>query len=130
MARKKKQKARRAHKKTHKETSANIIEFCPKCGSITVPVKKGKSTYLKCRNCRFEKKREVKALKITEAIKKKRAVAILENDITPLPLTEKTCPKCSHERSHWWLQQTRSADEPPTQLFRCERCKYTWREYK
>jgi DNA-directed RNA polymerase subunit M len=135
MARKKKQKARRIRQKRprrveEKEQRVAGIEFCPKCGSITVPIKKGKTTYLKCRGCSFEKKREVRALKIIETTKKKRAVAVLEKDTTSLPLTEKTCPKCEHPRSHWWLQQTRTADEPPTQFFRCEKCKYTWREYK
>lgn len=132
---KKRQRTKKAGRKKSRQKAEKItkiggIEFCPKCGSITVPVKKGKRTYLKCRGCNYEKKQDVRALKITESIKKKRAVAVLEKDITPLPLMEKTCPRCEHERSHWWLQQTRSADEPPTQFFRCEKCKYTWREYK
>jgi DNA-directed RNA polymerase subunit M len=122
--------ARRARAVQEADTRIGGIEFCPKCGSITVPVRKGKSVYLKCRGCSYEKKKEVRSLKITEAVKKRRAVAVLEKDISPLPLTEKMCPRCEHPRSHWWLQQTRSADEPPTQFFRCERCKHTWREYK
>lgn len=69
-------------------------------------------------------------MKIVEALKKKKGVTVLEKDTTPLPLTEKMCPRCEHQRSYWRLQQTRSADEPPTQFFRCEKCKYTWREYK
>lgn len=122
-------KARRAPKKQKPAGSAQI-EFCNKCGAILVPVKRGKSVYLKCRGCGSEKKKEVRTLKIVEEVKKKKDITILEKDTLPLPLTEKVCPKCEHARSHWWLQQTRSADEPPTQFFRCEKCKHTWREYK
>ncbi len=119
-----------AGRKERKEKKTVSIEFCQKCNSIMIPVKKGKNTYLKCRNCGSERRTGVKSLKIMESVKKKEGVTVLEKDITPLPLTEKLCPKCSHPRSHWWLQQTRTADEPPTQFFRCEKCKYTWREYK
>lgn len=106
------------------------IEFCNKCGAILVPIKKGKSTYMRCRSCGSERKKDVKMLKIVEEVNHRKGVTVLEKDTSPLPLTEKMCPKCEHPRSHWWLQQTRSADEPPTQFFRCEKCKHTWREYK
>lgn len=131
MTRRKKRKSRTV--KRHKikaQAPAISIEFCPKCSSIMVPVKKGKSVYLKCRSCGSEKKRDIRNLKIMESVKKKKGVIILEKDSIPLPLTEKACPHCEHPRTYWWLQQTRSADEPPTQFFRCERCKHTWREYK
>ncbi|MHA1368130.1 MAG: DNA polymerase ligase N-terminal domain-containing protein [Promethearchaeota archaeon] len=39
------------------------------------------------------------------------------------------CPKCGHPEIKTWQRQTRSADEPMTQFFRCVRCGYTWREY-
>ncbi len=107
-----------------------LIEFCDKCASIMVPVKKGSNTYLKCRRCGAEKKKEVKALKITESQKKTSGVIILEKDTTPLPMVEMKCEKCNNAHAYFWLQQTRSADEPPTQFFRCTKCKYTWREYK
>ena len=106
------------------------IQFCEKCGSIMVPIKKGKTSYIRCRGCGREQKKEVKGLKIIEAQQKKKGVVVLEKDPILLPLTDKECAKCEHGRAYWWLQQTRSADEPPTQFFRCEKCKHTWREYK
>jgi len=106
------------------------IEFCHKCSSIMIPVKRGSHNYLKCRSCGAEKKKEVRLLKISESVKKRKGVTVLEKDVSPLPLTEKICPRCENNSAHWWLQQTRSADEPPTQFFRCAKCKYTWREYK
>lgn len=130
-------KAKKKHKKSSSPKKSkpapktkSAIEFCEKCGSIMVPIKKGKTAYIKCRGCGREAKKEIKQLKIVEKKIKSKGVVVIEKDTTLLPLTEKECPKCEHDRVYWWLQQTRSADEPPTQFFRCEKCKYTWREYK
>jgi DNA-directed RNA polymerase subunit M len=59
-----------------------------------------------------------------------KGITILEKDTTPLPQTSIACPECSHSSAYWWMQQTRSDDEPPTQFFRCAKCKHVWREYK
>lgn len=39
------------------------------------------------------------------------------------------CEKCGHDEAVWWMLQTRSADEPTTQFYRCVKCEYTWRDY-
>ena len=39
------------------------------------------------------------------------------------------CEKCGHDEAVWWMLQTRSADEPTTQFYRCVKCQYTWRDY-
>jgi DNA-directed RNA polymerase subunit M len=72
----------------------------------------------------------VKPIKIVEEQNHRKDVVILEKDVTLLPMTERECPKCAHKQAWYWLQQTRSADEPPTQFFRCTKCKTVWREYK
>ena len=36
--------------------------------------------------------------------------------------------KCGGKEAYYWLIQTRSADEPPTQFFKCVKCKHTWRD--
>ncbi len=69
-------------------------------------------------------------MKIVEEKKDEGKVVVLEKDITLLPKTDEFCPKCNHKHAYYWLQQTREADEPPTQFFRCEKCKHVWREYK
>jgi len=47
-----------------------------------------------------------------------------------LPRTQALCPNCEHKEAFWWMQQTRSADEPPTRFMRCTKCGHTWREYE
>jgi len=112
--------------------TASGLDFCDKCGSILVPEKKGKSLVLKCRKCKFTKRKDVRNVKLMEEKKKKPSVAIIEKDNVPLPITERECEKCGNKKAYYWLQQTRDADEPPTQFFRCTnmRCKNVWREYK
>jgi DNA-directed RNA polymerase subunit M len=130
---KKQQKLQKPQPKVSKpqqKSSSSTIEFCEKCGSILVPLKKGKDTYLRCRGCGRQTKKDVKGLKIIEEKTREKGVLVIEKDTTLLPLTDKVCPKCEHNKAYWWMQQTRSADEPPTQFFRCEKCKHTWREYK
>ncbi len=102
------------------------IEFC-ECGGI-MEFSRGA---MKCRVCGKEIAKEVKG-KLTTNAKKEDIIVVEDNRPDRLPTTEKSCPKCGHQRAYWWLIQTRSADEPPTQFFRCasEKCKHTWREYK
>lgn len=95
-----------------------------------VPVKKGAGVAMKCRKCGTTLNKATKDTKIVEKVKNNKGVILLEKDEITMPTTEKECPKCQHDKSYYWLQQTRSADEPPTQFFKCEKCNYTWREYK
>ncbi len=130
-----KKKLRRAEKRTrHKEqkekSMKGVVEFCKRCSSILVPQKKRSSVVMKCRRCGYETGKSVRNLKIVEEKKKMMGVIILEKDDMPLPMTVRDCPKCGNRNAWYWLQQTRSADEPPTQFFRCTRCKHVWREYK
>ena len=95
-----------------------------------VPVKKGKTASLKCRKCGYSSNKTVSGLRIEEKIVKRKGVVVIEKDDMLLPVTDKNCPECDNPKAYYWLQQTRSADEPPTQFFRCVKCRHTWREYK
>ena len=45
------------------------------------------------------------------------------------PTIKIECEKCGNGEAVWWMLQTRSADEPTTQFYRCTKCQYTWRDY-
>ncbi len=106
------------------------VEFCDRCGNIMMPKKIGKTTYLVCRKCGNKKKRNIRVSKISEKTGEKKDILVLTDESQNLPKTKVVCPKCGNREAFWWLQQTRSVDEPPTQFFKCTKCGHTWREYK
>lgn len=117
-------------KLTQSKSSSSSIEFCKKCSSIMMPDKKGKNIYLKCRSCGYLMRKNIRSMKITERKKPTEKVIILEKNEIMLPITDRECFNCNNNKAYYWLQQTRSADEPPTQFFKCTKCKRVWREYK
>ena len=106
-----------------------MLVFCDKCGGIMEPVKsKSGKVYLVCRRCGRKIMKAPKSFKITEKSKKEENVIVSEPK-EMLPKTQKMCPKCGNQEAFYWVQQTRSMDEPPTQFFKCTKCGYIWREY-
>ncbi len=81
-----------------------------------------------CRKCGKKSGKKVNIKVTTKAEKEK--MAVIENNEPDLPKTVKECKECGNTEVYYWLIQTRSADEPPTQFFKCVKCKHTWREYK
>lgn len=100
------------------------MQFCV-CGGLLMPRKDGKAV---CRSC--GKSTEAAMPQKMTSKQKKEEVVVIEDNEPDLPTTEKQCPKCGHRRAYWWLIQTRSSDEPPTQFYKCIECRHTWREYK
>jgi len=68
-------------------------------------------------------------IKETALHEPKREIEIVEEERTAHPLVDKECPKCGHKKAYFWELQTRAADEPATQFFKCQKCKHTWRHY-
>ena len=102
--------------------------FCPKCGSVLLPKKEGSKKVLVC-SCGY-KSNNVEKTKITETLnKKEKEVEVIEKEINILPKTKVNCEKCEHDTAFYWTIQTRAGDEPETKFLRCEKCKYTWRDY-
>ena len=104
------------------------MKFCPKC---EVKLKKGNSG-LECSKCGY-----TEGEKVTE---KKKTITEEEPDFSLLafegdegedtnPTVKIDCEKCGHDEAVAWMFQTRSADEPTTRFYRCQKCKYTWRDY-
>ncbi|MCD6483108.1 MAG: transcription factor S [Candidatus Aenigmarchaeota archaeon] len=110
-----------------------MVMTCPKCGSLMIPKKdKNGKTILVCRRCGYKMKNTNKKIRIGSKIKEgeKEVIVLEKREINDnLPKTHVICPKCGNDEAYWWMQQTRSADEPPTIFYKCTKCGYQWRSY-
>ena len=103
------------------------MEFCPECGAMMLP----KDGELKCNSCGYVKgsSQDNESYKLSGKIEEHETVKDL-GEVEDLRSTIKeTCPECGHDEAYYELKQTRSADEAPTRIFTCAKCKYTWRAY-
>lgn len=104
------------------------MKFCPKC---EVKLKKSVSG-LQCSKCGYTEGQEVKNTKkvVDEQTPNKEFNVFEENEgDESLPTIKIECEKCGNGEAVWWMLQTRSADEPTTQFYRCIKCRHTWRNY-
>lgn len=111
------------------------MEYCDECNSLMVPKKEGDESCLVCRNCGNKKKANDDDFKVSKKQEKdpKGKVVVMDEETRKnsdsLPVTEKQCPECGHDKAGWWTQQTRSGDEAPTRFYICKECGHKWREY-
>jgi len=103
------------------------MKFCPKC---EVKLKKDNSD-LKCPKCGYiEGNTQDIQKKIMQADTAEAFHVFDESEgDEALPTIKIECESCGNDEAVWWMLQTRSADEPTTQFYRCTKCKYTWRNY-
>ena len=104
------------------------MKFCPKC---EVKLKKGTSG-LQCPKCGYaEGAEEKQTKKIVETEEQEESILAFEGNEgeESHPTIKIECEKCGHDEAIWWMLQTRSADEPTTQFYRCTKCQNTWRNY-
>ena len=93
-----------------------------------MPKKEENETVMFCNSCKFvEKNADVKI--VDRSTRKTSEIEIVEHDHNVNPIVSAECKKCGHGKAHTWEIQTRSADEPATKFFRCEKCQFTWRDY-
>jgi|TARA_B100001013_G_scaffold33388_1_gene18041 DNA-directed RNA polymerase subunit M len=105
------------------------MKFCPKCD---VRLKKSTTnSVLSCPNCDYTEGQESDIQKGTSEEESKSDFLVLDENEgkDTMPTIEIECEKCGNNKAVWWMLQTRSADEPTTQFFRCTKCEYTWRNY-
>ena len=103
------------------------MKFCPKCEA---KLKKDGSD-LKCTKCGYvegDSNSEQKKIVQEEPTDAFNVLAENEGEES-LPTIEIECENCGNNQAVWWMLQTRSADEPTTQFYRCTKCKNTWRNY-
>lgn len=105
------------------------MKFCPKC---EVKLKKTDSS-LECPKCGYAEGQQTKQPKkpiVDEQEPNKEFNVFEENEgEESLPTIKIECEKCNNDEAVWWMLQTRSADEPTTQFYRCTKCRHTWRNY-
>ena len=104
------------------------MKFCPKC---EVRLKKDNaSPELSCPKCGYAESNSKKNKKNTGGEGNSQFNVLEENEGKETLSTIKIdCEKCGHDEAVWWMLQTRSADEPTTQFYRCNKCNHTWRNY-
>lgn len=108
-----------------------MLLFCPTCGNILI-IEEGAGCYrFACNTCPFihninGKMVDRKYCKLKEIDDVLGGAAAWENVST----TEEVCPKCGHKRAYFMSIQTRSADEPMTNFFKCcnVSCGHRWRD--
>ena len=103
------------------------MKFCPKC---EVKLKKDGSD-LKCPKCGYvQSASSPPQTKLVQEESTEAFNVFAENEgEEALPTINIECESCGNDEAVWWMLQTRSADEPTTQFYRCTKCKYTWRNY-
>ncbi|HSB50296.1 MAG TPA: transcription factor S [Nitrosopumilaceae archaeon] len=101
------------------------MKFCPNC---EVRLKKSESGLI-CPKCNYSVGNTSTTKKIQEEEVSEFNVLEESEAQETLPSIKIDCKKCGHNEAVWWMLQTRSADEPTTQFYRCTKCNYTWRNY-
>ena len=109
------------------------MQFCEKCGNLLITEKKGNKLKYVCRKCGYTPRGKAVSTNISQKIQSKEIkVHVFKEDDTlqQYPIDKKiVCPKCGSHGAYWFMQQTRSADEPATTFLCCTKCKHKWREY-
>ena len=103
------------------------MKFCPKC-EVRLK-KKNSGSDLSCPKCDYTESgsKEIKKEKKEDSSELN---ILAENEgKESLPTIKIECEKCGNDEAVWWMLQTRSADEPTTQFYRCTKCRHTWRNY-
>jgi DNA-directed RNA polymerase subunit M len=109
------------------------MEFCKKCGNLMIAEKSGGKLKYRCRKCGFiSRGKRVFSTSISEKLKtedEKIPVLTEKDTLEQYPKTKIICPECENNEAFWFMQQTRSGDEPPTRFYCCTKCGHKWREY-
>ena len=102
------------------------MKFCPTC---EVRLKKSNNDSSICPKCGYSES-DSKINKKEQNDDTSEFNILDENEgKETLPTITIDCEKCGHNEAVWWMLQTRSADEPTTQFYRCTKCNHTWRNY-
>jgi DNA-directed RNA polymerase subunit M len=97
------------------------MQFCPECGSLLTP----KNKCISC-GCGYSQDETI-TLKMDHKQEDSK-IDVKENDgLESLPKIEEECPECGNGEAYFGTQQTGPSDEPEVIIYRCTKCKHTWR---
>ena len=104
--------------------------LCPKCGSLMRPLKRREKIMFRCSACGYEGE-EGKNVDVIDRIgsMSEEIRVVRSEQAFSLPTVTKVCPKCGNSKAYFQMVQIRSADEPPTRIYMCTNCSYSWREF-
>ena len=105
--------------------------FCPCCGCLLkIEINNAlNTTRFSCGTCPYASPITKKVTKKLQLAGKQAAdVEGGEGALKHADRTKETCPKCGFDSALFRMQQTRSADEPMTRFYTCEKCKHQWKE--
>ncbi len=94
------------------------------------PGKKKEKIVFKCPVCGYEGEGG-KLVNIVSSVSSSSSeeIPIIKEEMLSSPVVTKVCPKCGNSKAYFQMVQTRSADEPPTRIYLCTKCGYSWREF-
>lgn len=102
------------------------MKFCPECDTKLRHI----DAAMICPRCEYKEDDTSQVVEEQDADEVSEFNVLKDGEGTQtLPTVEINCPKCDHDQAVWWMLQTRSADEPTTQFYRCMSCSHTWRNY-
>lgn len=90
---------------------------------------------MKCRGCgEYQDDVDAEEMKVTEEKEEDPMDRLNINEEgsgeATRPTTNKECKKCGGEtEQEWWMEQTRSSDEPPTRFYKCRQCGNVYKIY-
>ncbi len=102
------------------------LKFCPKCGDLLIPEKKGEKFFITCEKCGFSK--EVKRLIAKENFepKKKIGQGITKSE-NSLATYHNKCSKCGYDKAQIIDMGVSYSDEDNLILLKCGKCGYSER---
>ena len=107
--------------------------FCKKCGGILMPkIVDGKKVWV-CAKCKevYSGNNDIVVSEVRENVRMEEVSFSKEKeDYKNWPITyDVKCPECGNNSAYYNVVQTRAADEAPTIIYVCTKCKAKWREY-
>ena len=109
------------------------MEFCQRCSTRLKSVHNS-PRILACLRCGFEKaeKESIPRSTVGRQILKE-GIVVIDQDaagLQVLPTVKVECPKCDGNRAYYWTIFTSDDEETmvDVQVFRCTRCRHSWRE--